>query len=72
MGCVDIQWNLIIHLKFIELALPGLKNNGTQREKRVETMQAKKKRRRKANVVYLSNLILAGFLLSAYDKWTRS
>lgn len=45
MGCVDIQWNLIIHLKFIELALPGLKNNGTQREKRVETMQAKKKKK---------------------------
>lgn len=44
MGCVDIQWNLIIHLKFIELALPGLKNNGTQREKRVEIMQAKKKK----------------------------
>lgn len=39
------------------------------REKRVETMQAKK--RRKANVVYLSNLILAAFfsvpMISEHD-----
>lgn len=42
MGCVDIQWNLIIHLKFIELALPGLKNNGTQREEGGDNASKKK------------------------------
>ena len=36
---------------FIELALPGLKNSGTQREYRVETMQAKNKKKSKCNLL---------------------